>query len=58
MVMNSSPDGATAFTPPGPAPPPIRSNKSFSVLNSLCTTARSTSVLSIVSTPIVAVYLR
>ena len=25
--MNSSPIGATALTPPGPAPPPIRSNK-------------------------------
>jgi hypothetical protein len=58
IVMNSSPDGATAFMPPGPAPPLMRSNRSFSVRNSLWTTARSINVLSIVNTPTVAVYLR
>ena len=58
MMIGSAPDGATALTPPGPAPPPMRSNKSFSVRNSLNTTARSTSVLSIDSTPTVAVYFR
>ena len=58
IVMNSVPLGATAFTPPGPAPPAMRSNRSCSVRNSLWITARSISVLSMVSTPIVAVYFR
>ena len=55
IEIGSDPVGATAFTPPGPAPPPIRSTRSLGLRNSLCTTARESSVLSIVSTPIVAV---
>ena len=35
IMMNSEPVGATALTPPGPAPPAIRSNRSVSTLNSL-----------------------
>ena len=55
MTIDSLPVGATAFTPPGPAPPPMRSTRSAALRNSLCTTARLISVLSIVSTPMVAV---
>ena len=58
MVMNSVPLGATAFTPPGAAPPAMRSNRSASLRNSDWITARSTRVLSIVRTPTVAVYWR
>jgi hypothetical protein len=58
MVTSSEPLGATAFTPPGPAPPAMRSKRSFSVLNSDWTTARSINVLSRVSTPTVAMYFR
>jgi hypothetical protein len=57
-VIGSAPMGATAFTPPGPAPPDTRSSRSAPVRNTLCTTARVSSVLSAVSTPIVAVYCR
>ena len=51
----SVPVGATAFKPPGPLPPEMRSARSACERNSFCTMARETSVLSIVSTPIVAV---
>ena len=54
-MIGSVPVGATALTPPGPAPPPMRSIRSLALRNSLCTTARLMSVLSSVSTPIVAV---
>src|SRR6185436_8547554 len=55
MVTDSVPVGATALTPPGPAPPLTRSTRSAAVRNSLCTTARLSSVLSTVSAPMVAV---
>src|SRR5262245_30148794 len=55
-VIVSSPVGATALSPPGPLPPPTRSNRSPALRNSLCTTARDSSVLSAVMAPTVAVY--
>jgi len=54
-TIRSTPVGATALTPPGPAPPEMRSNRSLAVRNSLNTTPRVSSLPSIVSTPIVAV---
>ena len=52
----SRPIGATAFTPPGPAPPEIRSYKSAAVRNSVWTAPRSSNSPFIVSTPTTAVY--
>ena len=54
-LIDSEPVGATALTPPGPAPPDTRSIRSAGVRNSFCTTARVSSVLSAVNTPIVVV---
>src|SRR6266550_2354496 len=58
IAIDSVPVGATALTPPGPAPPPMRSTRSAAVRNSFCTTARESRLLFIVSTPMVAVYRR
>jgi len=55
IVIDSWPVGATAFTPAGPAPPEMRSTRSFAERNSFSTTARLMSVLSAVSAPITAV---
>ena len=54
-VTCSTPVGATAFTPAGPAPPPTRSTRSAALRNSLWTTARLMSVLSMVMMPMPAV---
>ncbi len=55
IETGSLPVGATALRPLAPLPPVIRSTRSAWVRNSFCTIARETSVLSSVSTPIVAV---